>query len=133
MKHLKTGLGKVNKTKTRMHSSRMRTARGGVCPGGVSRNVGCPEGCVCVSIGMCLPGRGFCPGLCVCPEWCTPPHCMLGPPPDRMTDSSKNITFPQLRLRAVTMHGRYLDQNKSMWPDLAHVNKQKRLFDTRYL
>ena len=107
---------------------------------------------MCVSIGMCLPGRGFCLGLCVCPGggvclgggsargcvcvsrvvYTSPLHAGTAPP-DRMTDSSKNITFPQLRLRAVTMHGRYLDQNKSMWPDLAHVNKQKRLFDTRYL
>ena len=86
----------------------------------MSRDVGCPEGDVCPGgvWDWCPPGGGSSRG-CVCIQGgvcrgCTPPHC-------------------KLRLRAVTMHGRYLDQNKSMWPDLAHVNKQKRLFDTRYL
>ena len=92
--------------KTRMHS-RMRTARfsgrlggwgvclgvstwGGVCPGGEG---GLPEeflrqGCLC---------RGE-------SVWgvYTPIACRDTPPPmNRMTDRCKNITFPQLRLRAV--------------------------------
>ena len=56
----------------------------------------------------CMPsGNHTCP-----PSWqphmsprqpCTPPGNQANPPPvDRITDTCKNITFPQLRLRAVT-------------------------------
>ena len=99
--------------KTRMHSSRMRTARfnGHLYRGGVCLE-GCPEGCLpgCVSRG-CLPG-GCVQGVFVCrgvlrglPRGCTPPaHCMLGyphPPVDRQTPV-KILPCPKLRLRALT-------------------------------
>ena len=73
---------------TRMHSSRMRTVRcsssplGGVCPAG------------------CLPGGG---GRGVYTP--LPPH--PPPPVDRMRDAYENITFPQLRLRTVTMEANF--------------------------
>ena len=74
---------KTNK-ETRMHSSRMCTARfNGVYPGG----------CVC-------PGAVHYPG----PKGrhSPPPQRQTPPPPvNRMTDRCKNITFPQLHLRAV--------------------------------
>ena len=73
--------------KTRMHSSRMGgcVCFGGVYLGGVSLARVCLQG---VSArGVCLPGgclaRGF-----------TPPSC-------GQTDTSTNITFPQLLLRTV--------------------------------
>ena len=73
--------------KTRMHSSRMG---GCVCFGGVYLGGCLWLGCVC---------RGCLPGVCVCPGGClargfTPPSC-------GQTDTSKNITFPQLLLRTV--------------------------------
>ena len=61
---------------TRMHSSRMHTAR-----------ISCRLG------GRCLPMGGVCPGGCL-PRGCTPP-C------EQITDRCKNITFPQLHFRVV--------------------------------
>ena len=94
---------------TRMHSSRMRTARfnghlyrwgGGCLPSwGVSRGV--VFACVVSARGVCVYQHAMGSG-------CLPlPHCMLGythplplhvgihPPLNRMTDRCKNITLPQ--------------------------------------
>ena len=72
-----------------MHSSRMRTARllpyrGDLCPG------------ESLSGGVSVQGEGLCPRKGLYPGE-TP---FL---PDRMTDRCNNITFPQIRLRAVKM------------------------------
>ena len=85
---------------TRMHSSRMRTARFSGC------------------LGLSALGRGVCLGLCVCPKGgglprgCLPKGCLprgvhplpiacYDTPSIRITDKCKNITFPRIRLRAV--------------------------------
>ena len=72
-----------------MHSSRMRTVR---CSGRPLRGVR-PGGCL---PGGCLPGgvaarQGVCQGGC---QGCV---CGRHPPMDRMADTCKNITLPQLR------------------------------------
>ena len=79
--------------KTRMHSRRMRTARSSSRPGGLHQ---APPG-----PGTPSPGRGI-------PQDQTPsgpgtPQYQA-PPMNTITDTCKNITFPQLRLRAVTIH-----------------------------
>ena len=94
---------------TRMHSSRTRTARfkGHLYRRGSAQRLGVEGGVCrgCVSRG-CLPG-GSVQGVY------TPAHCMLGykrspPPENRMTDRCKNISFPQLRLRAVIMDSQWI-------------------------
>ena len=77
---------------TRMHYSSMGggSLRGslnrGLCPGWFRCPLDlCPEDCLCL-------GRGLCPGGL--PDRDTPPV-------NRITDRCKNITFPQLRLRAL--------------------------------
>ena len=96
-----------------MHSSRMRTARLLAYPGG---------GGVCIPGGGCWYAYGGMDPGGVCP---TPPTICLGgllrgrgrsayrgggrPPlwTEWLTDRCKNITFPQLRLRAVITIGRF--------------------------
>ena len=114
-----------------MHSSRMRTVRcsshlGGVCLGDVCIPACTGQG-VCVSQhalgrGVCVyPSMHWAGGVCVSQHAlgrgcvCVSQHALgrgcvcvsqhaLGqaPPVNRMTDSCKNITFPQLLLRTVT-------------------------------
>ena len=70
--------------KTRMHSSRMRTARYSGCLGG------------------CLPGGCLSRERGCLPKECTPPGPKAAiPPVNRITDRCKNITFSQLLLRTV--------------------------------
>ena len=71
---------------TRMHSSRMRTARSSSRPGGLHQAPPGPD----------PPGPGTPPGTRHPPGSGPPP-----PPVNRITDTCKNITFPQLRLWAV--------------------------------
>ena len=88
-------LVKVNSCETRMHFSRMRTAR-------------------LNGHGVCLEG-GVCPGFGVCVytpltqrQTHTPePRGRQSPPENRMTDRCKNNTFPQFRLRAVKIKRRH--------------------------
>ena len=95
-------------SRTRMHSSTMRTIRtncllGGVCPGGwgcLPRSRVCPGGCLprgCLSSGECVSQHA------------------LGqtPPVDRMANRCKNITFPQLRLRTVITCLTFIRQKRS--------------------
>ena len=78
----------------RIHFSRMRTARfscrlGGVYVGVSAPGSVCPDGCLprgTSALGVYTP----------CPL-----HAGIHPPMNRITDRCKNITFPQLRLRAV--------------------------------
>ena len=71
--------------KTRMHSSRMRTARSSGRPGGVSTRH--------TPLGADPPGSRHPPGTRH-----PPPGPPLTPPPvNRMTDACENITLPQLR------------------------------------
>ena len=83
--------------KTRMHSSRMRTARFS----GRLREEGVV---VCVCLGGCIKACNGQAGVC---RGCGGVHpCSLHagihiPHVNRITDRCKNITFPQLRLRAV--------------------------------
>ena len=134
-----------------MHSSRMRTVRcsshlgGGVCLGDVcipactgqgvyvsqhALGRGCVcvsqhalgKGCVCVS--QHALGRG-----CVYPSmhWagCVCVYPGRHPPVNRMTDSCKNITFPQLLLRTVTtfvtMKLISINQNVCQAPSLYNI------------
>ena len=112
---------------TRMHSSRMRTARlltisqhapGRMCipactgQKGVSARVGgvclwgvCPGGCLPGGVRLggvcpwgCLPGS-VCPGGVYRGGGCLPGGGGRQPPVDRMTDRCKNITLLQLRCR----------------------------------
>ena len=88
---------------------------GCTCPGGVPAGGGCSCGGY---LGVYLPARGctclgsvpawgctcqgvYLPGRCTC--WGVSQHAMgqAPPPPNRITDTCKNITFPQLLLRAV--------------------------------
>ena len=62
-------------------------SRGGMCLGGVFRECVCPEG----SRGVHTPRT----------QRYTPLDPEAQPPVNRMTDRCKNITFPQLCLRAV--------------------------------
>ena len=104
--------------KTRLHSSRMRTARS--LPVSPSMHYGggkggyLPRGCTCPGGGTCR-GRRYLSGGCTCRgNWylsggCTLPRgyvplvlgCRQGylprypPPVNRMTDRCKNITLPQ--------------------------------------
>ena len=76
---------------TRMHSSRMHTARSSSCPGGVSTRH--PPG-------SRPPGPGTpreqTPPDQALPREQTPPGSRH-PPVDRITDACENITLPQLR------------------------------------
>ena len=90
--------------KTRMHSSGMRTARfNGHLYRGMSAWVSvCPGGCLS---GWCLPRWVYTPWT----QRQTPPSGPRGRHPslvNRMTDRCKNITFPQLPLRAVNIGDR---------------------------
>ena len=101
---------------TRMHSSRMRTARSSTQPGGSPP--GTPLGAepltrhplgaepltrhtpgADIPLGPDTPWSRHAPGADTPPlRPGTPEHT---PPVNRITDTCKNITFPQLRLRAV--------------------------------
>ena len=107
---------------TRMHSSRMCTARsltiGGTCPGGVPAWGGCTCWGVCICSGMYLL-RGFtCPegvpaqgvylpggecvpaqGGCVYLPGDVPAQGDLPPRTEFLTHATENITLPQLRCR----------------------------------
>ena len=74
-----------------------RLGGGGVCPGGVCLVVSAGEGGSGFYLGGCLP-RGCLPKGGVCPRGV---HLPL--PVNRNTDRCKSITFPQLRLRTVTI------------------------------
>ena len=80
-------------TWTRMHSSRMRTARlltvsQHALPGVyLARGSTCPGGCISAG------GVPAWAAVCTCPEGCTCPG--TPPPVNRMTDRCKNITLPQ--------------------------------------
>ena len=69
----------------------------------------CVCGCVCPGVRVSMGGGGL-SGVCVCPGVCVCSGCVSGgvtrgctplPPVNRMIDRCKNITFKQLRLRAV--------------------------------
>ena len=99
-------------TQTRMHSSRMRTARlltvsqhalrrGGVCQQGLSARGDGGLSTWGVSAQACLHQRVSALGV-VCPvrvsaqQGCLPRGVWQTPPVDRMTDRCKNITLSQL-------------------------------------
>ena len=96
----RNGLPKFRHTanqETRLHSSRMRTARlGGVCQGeGVSA-----WDDVCLGGGVCV--WGYTPPLHVGIHTPSPWHAGIHPHPvNRVADRCKNTTLPKLRLRAV--------------------------------
>ena len=94
-----------SKSRTRMHSSRMRTAcfltisqdalaegclPGGVCSGGVSAQGGCLPRQGCLPGGVCSGGvsaqGGVCPGG-VCPGGCLPRGVCLDTPVNRILDT----------------------------------------------
>ena len=84
---------------TRLHSSRMRTAR--LLP--ISPSMHCteghlaPGGGVCYRGGACLWSGGYLPLVL---EGCIPAYNGADPPPvNRVTDTCKNITLPQLHCR----------------------------------
>ena len=97
----------VGRIKIRMHSSRMRTVRsssrlllgGGFCLGGSARG------------GLSAQGRCQ-PGGCLPKGVCVSQHALgqTPSPPNRMTDTCKNITLPQLRLRTVISHRFHISQ-----------------------
>ena len=99
--------GKGNLISTRLHSSRMRTAR--LLPvsprmhrtgGGLVWGVPGPRGGLLPG-GVCLGGGGGKRGACLLSqeEVCVSQHAMgqTPPPVNRITDMCKNITLPQLR------------------------------------
>ena len=102
---------KKNKKKTRMHSSRMRTARlWPVSPGMHFSRGGVPGPGSVPGPGRCTWSRGGVPGprgVYLVPGGCTwsqgvylvPGECTCPgtPPRDRITDACENITLPQLR------------------------------------
>ena len=86
-------------SQTRLHSSRMHTARALT----ISPSLLCAGGVYLVLGGV--PGPGGVPGLGGVPgprgTWLVPggggvPGQVLPPPVDRITDTCKNITLPQL-------------------------------------
>ena len=89
---------------TRMHSSRMHTTRSSSCLGGLHQappRAGTP-------LDQAIPGIWYPPGPDPLqtrnpPGPGTPLSRTRHPPVNRITDTCKNITFPQLRLRAVKM------------------------------
>ena len=107
---------------TRMHSSRIRTARS-LTMGGVParevylpRGVYLPGGCTCPVWGVYLPGGCTCqgvylPGGCICLGGGYLPRYSLPLWTEFLTHATENITLPQLRcvhLQNVVMEIRIL-------------------------
>ena len=92
----------------RMHSSRMRTACFSGCLG-----VGCLPGDVC--IGGMFARDTHPPARCML-EYTSvlPIACWDNPHPREQNDRCKNITFPQLRLQAVTSSKALDEHNKEI-------------------
>ena len=88
-----------NTLQTRMHSSRMRTARllpvspSMHCPWVVYLPGGLPGGSVYLLVGC------TCLGACTCPGG----TCPGTPPVNRMTERCKNITLPQTSFAVITL------------------------------
>ena len=110
-----------------MHSSRMRTARtltvggggGFSIPGGSPSQGGipCDLSHNAFDVTCMLPPHQLRHIKCAA-AYIVWPRCMLGyipPPVDRITDTCKNITFPQLRLRAVKIVDKVNKQKLIRW------------------
>ena len=94
-----------------MHTARLLTVSPRMhCAGGVSASGGCllRGGCLLPGEAVCFPGGclllggvSASGGGAACFQGVSQHALRQTPPVNRITDSCKNITFPQLRLRAV--------------------------------